>query len=132
MKKEQLTLCLMNGISSMGYSLIAPLFPPLFKERLLSNLVCSYLISIFCITNIISALSCSYICQKVGQKLLFLISSLGNSLSIMFYGFIIYITDNKVFLIFAFINRVIHGLFSGTINVICFSITSQIICINKL
>ena len=126
MKKEQLTLCLMNGISSMGYSLIAPLFPPLFKERLLSNLVCSYLISIFCITNIISALSCSYICQKVGQKLLFLISSLGNSLSIMLYGFIIYITDNKIFLIFVFINRVIHGLFSGTINVICFSITSQI------
>ena len=68
MKKEQLTLCLLNGISSTGYSLIAPLFPPLFKERSLTNLLCSYLISIFCTTNILSALTCSYICQKVGQK----------------------------------------------------------------
>ena len=126
MKKEQLTLCLLNSISSMGYSLIAPLFPPLFKERSLSNLVCSYLISIFCIPNIISALTCSYICQKINQKLLFLISGLGNSLTIMFYGFIIYISNNKYFLILVFINRIIHGFFSGLVNVICFSITSQI------
>ena len=126
MKKEQLTLCLLNGLSSMGYSLIAPLFPPLFKERSLSNLVCSYLISIFCTTNIISALACSYVCQKVGQKILFLINALGNSLTIMFYGFIIYIQNNKYFLIFAFIDRIIHGFFSGLVNVICFSITSQI------
>ena len=126
MKKEQLTLCLLNGISSTGYSLIAPLFPPLFKERSLTNLLCSYLISIFCTTNILSALTCSYICQKVGQKPFFLFSILGNSLSIMFYGFIIYIKNNKYFLILSFINRINHGFFSGTINVISFAITSQI------
>ena len=126
MKKEQLTLCLSNGISSMGYSLIAPLFPPLFKERSLSNLVCSYLISIFCTTNILSALTSSYICQKFGQKGLFVITALGNSLSIMFYGLIIFITNNKYFLLLSFINRLFHGLFSGLVNVICFSITSQI------
>ena len=126
MKKEQLTLCLLNGISSTGYSLIAPLFPPLFKERNLSNLLCSYLISIFCTTNILSALICSYLCQKLGQKPFFLFSVLGNSLSIMCYGFIIYLKDNKYFLILSFINRINHGFFSGTINVICFAITSQI------
>ena len=126
MKKEQLTLCLSNGISSMGYSLIAPLFPPLFKERSLSNLVCSYLISIFCTTDILSALTCSYISQKVGQKLLFLISISGISLSLIFYGLIIFITNNKYFLLLSFINRLFHGFFSGLINVICYSITSQI------
>ena len=126
MKKEQLTLCLSNGISSMGYSLIAPLFPPLFKERSLSNLVCSYLISIFCTTNILSALTSSYVCQKFGQKGLFVITALGNSLSIMFYGLIIFITNNKYFLLLSFINRLFHGFFSGLINVICYSITSQI------
>ena len=126
MKKEQITLCLLNGISSMGYSLIAPLFPPLFKERLLSNLVCSYLISIFCTTNILSALTCSYIVQKFGQKGIFLLNTLCNSLSIAFYGFIIYIKNNKYFLILSFINRTFHGFFSGIVNVICFSITGQI------
>ena len=126
MKIEQITLCLLNGISSMGYSLIAPLFPPLFKERLLSNLVCSYLISIFCTTNILSALICSNLCQKFGQKGLFLLSTLGNSLSITFYGFIIYIKNNKYFLIFSFLNRLFHGFFSGIVNVICFAITGQI------
>ena len=126
MKKEQLTLCLLNGISSMGYSLIAPLFPPLFKERSLSNLSCSYLISIFCTTNILSALTCPYICQKLGQKGFFVLTALGNSLAMIFYGFIIYITTNKYFLILAFINRTLHGFFSGCVNVICFAITGQI------
>ena len=126
MKKEQLTLFLLNAISSMGYSLIAPLFPPLFKERSISNLTCSYLISIFCTTNILAALTCSYLCQKFGQKILFLISALMNSLAIILYGFIIYITNNKYFLIFSFINRTIHGFVSATINVISFAITSQI------
>ena len=126
MKKEQLTLFLLNAISSMGYSLIAPLFPPLFKERSISNLTCSYLISIFCTTNILAALTCSYLCQKFGQKILFLISALMNSLAIILYGFIIYITNNKYFLIFSFINRILHGFVSATINVICFAITSQI------
>ena len=126
MKKEQLTLCLLNGISSMGYSLIAPLFPPLFKERSLSNLLCSYLISIFCTTNILSALTCPYICQKLGQKGFFVLTALGNSLAMIFYGFIIYITTNKYFLILAFINRTLHGFFSGCVNVICFAITGQI------
>ena len=126
MKKEQLTLCLLNGISSMGYSLIAPLFPPLFKERSLSNLLCSYLISIFCFPNILAALTCSYICQKFGSKGFFLINALGNSLAMIFYGFIIYIINNKYFLFFIFINRIIHGFFSGYVNIICFAITSQI------
>ena len=126
MKKEQITLCLLNGISSMGYSLIAPLFPPLFKERSLSNLVCSYLISIFCIPNIISAFICADMCQKFGQKKLFLFSAFCNSLSMTLYGIIIYITNNKYFLILSFINRTFHGLFSGFVNVICFAITGQI------
>ena len=126
MKKEQLTLFLLNAISAMGYSLIAPLFPPLFKERFISNLTCSYLISIFCATNILSAFTCSYLCQKFGQKILFLISALMNSLAIILYGFIIYITNNKYFLIFSFINRILHGFVSATVNVICFAITSQI------
>ena len=126
MKKEQIVSCYLNALSAMGYSLIAPLFPPLFRERGLSNILCSYLISIICITNIISALSCSSICQKVGQKKLLLLSVSGLSLSMFCYGFGIYISQNNFFVIFEFINRLFHGFFCGLINVICFSITSQI------
>ena len=99
----------------MGYSLIAPLFPPLFRERGLSNILCSYLISIICITNIISALSCSSICHKVGQKKLLLLSVSGLSLSMFCYGFGIYISQNNFFVIFEFINRLFHGFFCGLI-----------------
>ena len=126
MKIEQIVACYLNALSAMGYSLLAPLYPPLFKERGLSNILCSYLISIICLTNIISALSCSTICQKFGQKELLLASVLGLTLSIILYGLGIYITTNNIFVIFEFADRLFHGFCSGLINVICFSITSQI------
>ena len=126
MKKEQIVACYLNALSAMGYSLIAPLFPPLFKERGLSNLLCSYLISIICLTNIISALTCSSLCQKFGQKNLLLLSVSGLSLSMFLYGLGIYISENNIFVIFEFSSRLFHGFCCGLVNVISFAITSQI------
>ena len=48
MKKEQLILFYINALGAMAYSLIAPLFPPLFKERGIENLIVSFLIVIIC------------------------------------------------------------------------------------
>ena len=83
----------------MAYSLIAPLFPPLFKERDISNIICSYLIAIICVTNIIAAIYCSYLSEKFGQKNLFLFCVVGQTLSTFFYGFSVYIYNIPLFLI---------------------------------
>ena len=126
MKKEQIVLCFLNALGAMAYSLIAPLFPPLFKERDISNIICSYLIAIICVTNIIAAIYCSYLSEKFGQKNLFLFCVVGQTLSTFFYGFSVYIYNIPLFLIIGFINRLFHGFCTGIVNVASFSITSQI------
>ena len=126
MKKEQLVLFLINALGAMAYPLIAPLFPPLFKERDIDNLIVSFLIVIISLTNIISAIFCTYLCQKLGQLNLFLFCVIGQTFSTFFYGFSVYIKNNSLFLFLGFINRLFHGFCVGIINVASFSITSQI------
>ena len=110
----------------MAYSLIAPLFPPLFKERGIENIVCSYIIAIICLTNIIAAIYCSYLCEKFGQLNLFLFSVIGQTFSTFFYGISVFISNNPLFIFLGFANRLFHGFCTGVVNVISFSITSQI------
>ena len=126
MKKEQFVLFLINALGAMAYSLIAPLFPPLFKERDIDNLIVSFLIVIISLTNIISAIFCPYLSQKLGQLNLFLFCVIGQTFSTFFYGFSVYIKNNSLFLFLGFINRLFHGFCVGIINVASFSITSQI------
>jgi MFS family permease len=80
----QLVLFLINALGAMAYSLIAPLFPPLFKERDIDNLIVSFLIVIISLTNIISAIFCPYLCQKLGQLNLFLFCVIGQTFSTFF------------------------------------------------
>ena len=110
----------------MGYSIIAPLFPPLFKERGISNITCSYLLTCFCITNILSSLLCSYLSTKFGQQGFLLFCTLGQAISVMLYGLIIYIPNNELFLALGFIIRLCHGFFSGNVNVLSFAFTALI------
>lgn len=126
MKKEQIVLCYLNALGAMAYSLIAPLFPPLFKERGIENIVCSYIIAIICLTNIIAAIYCSYLCEKFGQLNLFLFSVIGQTFSTFFYGISVFISNNPLFIFLGFANRLFHGFCTGVVNVVSFSITSQI------
>lgn len=126
MKKEQIVLYYLNALGSMAYSLIAPLFPPLFKERGIENIVCSYIIAIISLTNIIAAIYCSYFCQKFGQLNLFLFTVIGQTFSTFFYGISVFISNNLLFIILGFTNRLFHGFCAGMVNVVSFSITSQI------
>ena len=126
MKKEQLILFYINALGAMAYSLIAPLFPPLFEERGIENLIVSFIIVIICTTNIISAIFCSYFSQKFGQLNLFLFCVIGQSFCTFFYGFSVFIKNNNLFIFLGFLNRLFHGFCVGILNVVSFSITSEI------
>jgi len=126
MNKVHIVLFYLNALGAMGYSLIAPLFPPLFKERGLSNLVCSYIIACISLTNVIAAIYCSFLSEKFGQKNLLLLSVTGQTICIFLYGVSVYIYNNPLFIFFGFVNRLAHGFFAGVVNVACFSILSQI------
>ena len=62
MKYVQIIIFYLNLLGAMGFSLIAPLFPPLCREKGISNQICSYIISSICISQIITTIySVSYI-----------------------------------------------------------------------
>ena len=73
-KKEQLYICFLNTLSAMGYSIVAPLFPPMFKEKGISNEICSYFISTLALVQIILSIYFPIIAEKFGRKKIFFIS----------------------------------------------------------
>ena len=126
MKYVQIIIFYLNLLGAMGFSLIAPLFPPLCREKGISNQICSYIISSICISQIITTIySVSYI-QKIGMRKLFIISLIGQTLCTFFYGLMTFIGNNYLFIFFGFADRIFHGIFSSFISVIAFSITTLI------
>lgn len=126
MKYVQLILCYLNLLSAMSFSLIAPLLPPLCKEKGISNQICSYIISSLCFTQILTALYCPNLIQKYGQKRLFLISVIGQTVCTFFYGFMAFIYNNSLFIFTGFLARLLHGFFTSVVNIISFSMTALI------
>ena len=126
MKYTQMIVFFFNIIGAMGFSLIAPLFPPLCKLKGISNEICSYIISSICISQIFGSIYSPIFIEKVGIKQLYLISLIGQSICTFCYSFIVYIDNNFIFIITGFIIRLLHGIFSIFVSVISFSITSLI------
>ena len=126
LKKEQLYICFINMLASMGYSLVAPLLPPMCKEKGISNQTCSYLISILALVQIIVSIYFPIIVEKYGRKKLFLLSLIIQTLVTIYYGLMNYINNNFYFILTGFINRIIHGISCCIINITCFTITSLI------
>ena len=126
MKYVQIIIFYLNILGAMGFSLIAPLFPPLCKIKGISNQVCSYIISSICISQIYGSIYCPPFIDKIGIKKLFLISLIGQTFCTFYYGFMSYIDNNFLFIFTGFIARLLHGLFTAFVSVIAFSITSLI------
>ena len=126
LKKEQFYICFINMTASMGFSLIAPLFPPMCKDKGISNQICSYLISILPLTQILVSIYFPIFVKKYGRKNIFFYSLIIQILAIIYYGIMNYINNNFYFILTGFINRIIHGFSCCNINIICFTITSLI------
>ena len=126
MKYVQVILCYLNVLSAMSFSLIAPLLHPLCKEKGISNEICSYIISSLCVTQILTALYCPNLIQKYGQKKLFLISVIGQTGCTFYYGLMVFVHNNSLFIATGFLNRLLHGFFTSIVNIISFSMTALI------
>ena len=124
LKKEQLYICFINMLASMGYSLVAPLLPPMCKEKGISNQICSYIISILALVQIIVSIVFPIMVEKYGRKKLFFLSLIIQTLVTIYYGIMNYINNNFYFILTGFINRIIHGIVCCIINITCFTITS--------
>ena len=126
LKKEQKYICFINMIASMGYSLVAPLLPPMCKEKGISNQTCSYIISILALVQIFVSIYFPKIIEKYGRKKLFFLCLIIQILVTIYYGIMNYINNRFYFVLTGFINRIIHGISCCIINIISFSLTSLI------
>ena len=74
LKKEQLYIYFINMLASMGYSLVAPLLPPMCKEKGISNQTCSYLISIMALVQILASIFFQkWLINSEGKKYFYLV-----------------------------------------------------------
>jgi MFS family permease len=76
MKKELIALFLLNILSAIGYSLIAPLYPPLARERGLKDYTIGFIISLYAISSFLVTPFAPLIISKYGRKKCFYIATI--------------------------------------------------------
>lgn len=70
--KEIFLLFVINIISGVGYSLVAPLYPSIAVNRGLNNFIIGVIISIFAISNLFVTPFAHIIFKKIGKKKIFM------------------------------------------------------------
>ena len=123
MKKVQYFLCFINVLGAMGYSLIAPLYPPMAKGKGTSSTICGVVLALFSFSQIVTIINTPYLITKFGRKKLFLVSAIVQSVFTFTYAFL-NVFNGFPFYLFSFINRIGHGLGCGVLNVLTYSLTS--------
>jgi predicted MFS family arabinose efflux permease len=68
MKSDFILLLILNCFAAIGYSLIAPLYPKMAKEKGIGENICGIAISIYAISNFCITPFCPKIIQIFGRK----------------------------------------------------------------
>ena len=111
-----------NTFTSMGYSIIAPLFPVLGEKMSLTENLLGWIISIYSLANFIITPFVPQIVYTIGRKKLFYSSNILLASSILLYGFLVYIKNYYLFLFISFGIRILNGLSGGVTSTLIYSI----------
>ena len=116
-------LLILNILNSMGYSLLAPLFPTLGKEKGLSDALIGWVISGYAISSTIITPFIPLLVQKFSRAKVLYFSTFSVATCTILYSFLYYISSFYLLLIIAFIIRIIHGGSSGMVFTLIYSLT---------
>ena len=122
MNTQILILFIINTFISMGYSLIAPLFPILGKNYKISENLLGCIISIYSFSNFTITPFSPQIILKIGRLKIFYISTIIQALSIILYGLFKYISNFSFFIFISFTIRIIHGFAAGITSTLLYSL----------
>lgn len=111
-----------NTFTSMGYSIIAPLFPVLGEKMSLTENLLGWIISIYSLANFIITPFVPQIVYTIGRKKLVYTSNILLASSILLYGFLLYIKNYYLFLFISFGIRILNGLSGGVTSTLIYSI----------
>ena len=122
MNYQILILFIINSFDSMGYSLIAPLFPIIGENMQISESLLGWIIAVNSLANFSITPFAPQLIQKIGRFKIFYISSFIYSFSVISYGLFKYITNFTFFVLISFTIRIIHGMATGIISTVIYSL----------
>ncbi len=126
LKYEQKILCLINASTSMAFSMIGPLYPPMALNKGVSVQISGIVIGIFSLAQLFMSIFSTSIIQKFGRKNLCFYFILINSICSFLYSILIFIDNFYFFLFMSFFIRFIHGFVGCGLAIISISITTII------
>ena len=122
MNYQILILFIINSFDSMGYSLIAPLFPIIGENMQISESLLGWIIAVNSLANFSITPFAPQLIQKIGRFKIFYISSFIYSFSVISYGLFKYITNFTFFIFISFFIRILHGMATGIISTVIYSL----------
>ena len=126
MRKPQYVLFFMNMFTGMAYSIIAPLFPGIATKHNVNEDILGLLISIGALASFCAAPFVPKLISKFGRIDLLYFSTFGEATCVILYGFFNFIPSYYSFIIIGFSVRVIHGIFTGIVGILIYSLVSCI------
>ena len=126
MRKSQYVLFFMNIFTGMAYSIVAPLFPGIATKHNVNEDVLGLLISIGAFASFCAAPFVPKLIGKFGRIDLLYFATFGEATCVILYGFFNYIPSHHSFIIISFTIRIIHGIFTGIVGILIYSIVSCI------
>ena len=125
-KYEQKILCLINASTSMSFSMIGPLYPPMALTKGISVEISGFVIGIFSLAQIFMSIFSTSIVKKFGRKNLYFYFIIINSICSFLYSILIFINSIYLFLILSFLIRCVHGFVGCGLAITSISITTLI------
>ena len=126
MRKGQYVLFFMNMFSGMAYSIIAPLFPVIADKKGVSEEILGYLISTCALSSFCAAPFVPMLIKKFGRIDILYITTFGEATCIILYGFFNLLPSYYLLVTISFTIRIIHGLCSGVVGIMIYSLISCI------
>ena len=126
MRKPQYVLFFMNMFTGMAYSIIAPLFPGIASKHNVNEDILGLLISIGALSSFCVAPFVPKLISKFGRIDLLYFSTFGEATCVILYGFFNLIPSYYSFIIISFTIRIIHGIFTGIVGILIYSLVSCI------
>jgi predicted MFS family arabinose efflux permease len=112
--------------TAMAYSIIAPLFPGIAARHGVNEEILGFLMSILALASFSSTPFVPKLINKFGRLEILYFATFGEATCVIIYGFFNLISSFKLFLIVGFTVRIIHGVFTGIVGVLVYSLATCI------
>ena len=122
MNFQILILAIINSFSALGYSLIAPLFPTLGKDKKIGEDIIGIIISFFPFSNILIIFFLPYLIYNFGRKKIFYLAAILEGGCTIFYGFLIFFNNFFTFFLLSILSRFFHGVGAGITGTLVYSL----------